>query len=371
MHCDYFTAGECRSCTLMTVPYAVQLADKDARARAVLASVAADAHWLPPQGSAESGFRNKAKLVVGGRAGQVTLGILDQAGRGVDLQGCGLYEEPLSAAFGPIATWVDHLRLEPYSVPERRGELKHILLTASPGGELMVRLVLRSTHRLAAIRNALPQLLAAVGSIVVVTANIHPEHKAVLEGEREIVLTDARELSMRVNDIDLRLGPRSFFQTNTEVAAALYRQAAGWANSIAPQTIWDLYCGVGGFAGHLWQPGRAVLGVEVSEDAVAAARHTVPGARFIAGDATAYARDADRHPDLVVVNPPRRGLGAELADWLQTCRAKHLIYSSCNVNSLAADLARMPSWRVEEVRLFDMFPQTGHAEVAARISRSG
>jgi 23S rRNA (uracil747-C5)-methyltransferase len=355
----------------MTVPYAVQLADKDARARAVLAPVAADARWLPPQPSAESGFRNKAKLVVGGRVGRVSLGILDEAGHGVDLQNCGLYEEALAAAFGPIAAWVDGVKLEPYSVPERRGELKYLLLTASPRGELMLRLVLRSTHRLAAIRNALPQLLAAVGSIVVVTANIHAEHKAVLEGEREIVLTDSRELAMRVNDIELRLGPRSFFQTNSPVAAALYRQAAEWSNRIAPQSIWDLYCGVGGFAAHLWQPGRAVLGVEVSEDAVAAARHTVPGARFIAGDATAYARGADRHPDLVVVNPPRRGLGPELADWLQTCRAQHLIYSSCNVETLAADLARMPSWRVEEVRLFDMFPQTGHAEVAARISRSG
>ena len=164
----------------------------------------------------------------------------------------------------------------PYDVATRRGELKHVLLTESPDGELMLRLVLRSTALEARVRSRLPALLEAVPALRVVTINVQPEHKAVLEGEREIVLTDTATLPMRLaTGVTLRLGPRSFFQTNTAVAEALYDQARAWVRDLPDvRTVWDLYCGVGGFALHLAGPGREVLGVEVSADAIAAASAT-------------------------------------------------------------------------------------------------
>ena len=117
-----------------------------------------------------------------------------------------------------------------------------------------------------------------------VTANLHPEHKAVLEGDTEVALTDQTLLPMRVGDATLLLGPKSFFQTNTVVAAALYRQARDWVDAADPAVVWDLYCGVGGFALHATGPGRTVVGVETSAEAVDAARAAAePGAD--AGDA--------------------------------------------------------------------------------------
>ena len=99
----------------------------------------------------------------------------------------------------------------------------------------------------------------------VVSMNLQPEHKAVLEGPDEHILTGADTLPMRVNDITLHLRPQSFFQTNTDVAGALYRQAAEWVAAAAPASVWDLYCGVGGFALHAARAGVAeVTGVEVS-----------------------------------------------------------------------------------------------------------
>ena len=92
MQCDYFDAGRCRSCTLMGTPYDEQLAAKQHRATVALADVAPRLEWLDPARSPASHYRNKAKLVVGGRAGHPTLGILDERGRGVDLRRCGLYE---------------------------------------------------------------------------------------------------------------------------------------------------------------------------------------------------------------------------------------------------------------------------------------
>jgi 23S rRNA (uracil747-C5)-methyltransferase len=379
MQCDYFDAGRCRSCTLMGTPYDEQLAAKQHRAIVALADVAPRLEWLDPARSPASHYRNKAKLVVGGRAGHPTLGILDERGRGVDLRRCGLYEPGLAATFDLLHRFVADLGLEPYDVPARRGELKYLIVTHSPNGEHLVRFVLRSDRHLPELRAALPRLLADLPSVRVVTANLHPEHKAVLEGETEVPLTEQTLLPMRVGDSTLLLGPRSFFQTNTTVAAALYRQARDWVDAAGPTTVWDLYCGTGGFARHVTAPGRTVVGVETSADAVDAARaaarlpadaatpSSAPAPTFVVGDATT-ARLSPA-PDLVVVNPPRRGIGADLAAWLDASPATDLLYSSCNVDSLVRDLARMPSLQPVAGRVFDMFPQTPHTEVMVRLAR--
>lgn len=375
MRCGYFEAGVCRSCTLLEQPYDEEVrAKQDACVRAL--GDPDGLVWLPPVTGPQERFRNKAKLVVGGTVDAPTLGILDGAGRGVDLRDCGLYEPAISDVLEPLARWIAAARLVPYDVPSRVGELKHVLLTASPDGELMLRLVLRSTEALARIRKHLPALQQALPALAVASVNVQPAHAAVLEGEREIPLTERQTLRMRVNEVDLHLRPRSFFQTNTAVAAALYRQAAAWIDEVAPATVWDLYCGVGGFALHATAPGREVTGVEVSSEAVASAEASaaelgLAGVRFLAGDATAFAQTAGAAPDLVVVNPPRRGLGAELAGWLESSSARSVLYSSCNPDSLARDLAAMPSWRPRRARLLDMFPQTTHAEVLVLLGREG
>lgn len=379
MQCPHFDAGECRSCTLMGTPHADQLAGKERLCRSLLAEHAPSGGttWLPAVQGPEAGFRNKAKMVAGGTVDAPTLGILGPDGRGVDLTDCGLYPAGLQAALLPLRELVTRARLVPYDVPARRGELKHVLVTRSPDGELLVRFVLRSQEAVARIRKHLPWLLDALPGAVVVSVNVLPDHKAVLEGDLEIVLTERETLTMRVNGLDLHLRPQSFFQTNTEVAAALYRQGRDWVEEAAPSRVWDLYCGVGGFALHVAGPGRDVLGVEVSAEAVASARLTareagLGGARFEAGDATAFALAAapDDVPDLVVVNPPRRGVGPELAGWLERSGVRHVVYSSCNAVSLARDLAAMPSLRPVRARVLDMFPQTTHYEVITLLERT-
>ncbi len=377
MQCDHFDAHRCRSCTLMGVPYAVQLADKDAQARRRLADTVPEAAWQAPMSSAESGFRNRAKLVVAGSPGAATLGILGEHRRGVDLIDCALYESAIVDALPILADFIDDLRLLPYDVAKARGELKHLHVTASPAGELMARFVVRSDRQTNRIRGVLPQLLDELPALRVVTLNHLPEHVALLEGEREEVLTPSATLPMDLGRVTLDLGPRSFFQTNTAVAVGLYEQARDWIGERHPPRLADLYCGIGGFAlfaATLPTP-PSVVGVEVSEDAVASARHTwtvlrdkgmaTGDARFTVGDAASAAVDAD----CVIVNPPRRGIGPELAASIESSRAQTLIYSSCNPTTLDSDLALLPSFAVDRARLFDMFPQTGHSEVLIRAIR--
>ncbi len=392
LDCHYFDAGVCRSCALIETPYARQLEEKEARCRALLPG-APENGWLPAFSAGYRGFRNRAKLVVGGRAGVhggVTLGILGPSGEGVDLRECAIQAPGIAAVIPTLAEFIEATGLEPYDVPARRGELKFCHVTeavpvggggasdvsAAPGGELMLRFVTRTQHGLDVLRARLGELRRLVPRAAVISVNLLPEHKAVLEGEREELLHGSA-LAMRLGPVTLYLRPQSFFQTNTEVARALYTQVATWAGGISPRSVWDLYCGVGGFALHVAGAERDVLGVEISGAAVDSARRSareagVP-ARFVSADATEFALNAEASelPELVIVNPPRRGIGAELAGWIEGSGVPHVIYSSCNPESLVRDLTAMPSYAVHSARVFDMFPHTSHLEVAVLLERAG
>lgn len=379
--CRYFVAGLCRSCTFIETPIESQVAAKQQRLEELLPQVPAAA-WLPPVSEGDRAFRNRAKLAVGGVRGDVTLGILDRGGDGTDLSDCLIHDQGIQEVIPTLRAFVNDLGIAPYSVPKRKGELKYVHVTLSPAGELMVRFVVRSEEGLSVIRRRVSDLTALVPQASVISVNLLPEHKAVLEGDREEPLVGSA-LAMELGDgaapITLYLRPQSFFQTNTRVALALYEQAASWVDDVAPSSLWDLYCGVGGFALFTARSAagasRDVLGVEISEQAIISAERSAQEAgipaRFLAGDATEFALSAATAdlPELVIVNPPRRGIGDTLADWIEGSGMKHVIYSSCNPESLARDLERMPAYRVTSGRLFDMFPHTGHLEVAVLLER--
>lgn len=368
LDCTHHQRGECRSCSWIERDYADQLAAKQQACQQRV-----DPHgqfdWLPPMASPSSGFRNKAKLVVGGTQQAPTLGILDAEGQGVDLPDCRLYPPAIVAAFPALRALIQRAALPPYSVPDRRGELKYLLLTLDPpSGGLMLRIVLRSREALGRIQRELPWLLQTVPSLQCVSVNLQPRHAAIVEGDEEILLGPEPRLSLQVNDVRLALQPGGFWQTNTEVAAALYRTARDWTRDLPVTRVLDLYCGVGGFAHHLAAPGRTVQGLELHPAAVASARlgsaaATAPAPEFAVADADAGASQALSGLDLLVVNPPRRGLSETLCSEVAEHAPRWLLYSSCNPDTLARDLHRLPGYRALRTRLFDMFPHTPHAEV--------
>lgn len=393
MLCQLHDASLCRSCPNLDLSLAQQLQLKQSAVQATLAGQVETAAWLEPFASAPSHFRNKAKLAVSGTTHAPVLGLVDRFDNGTDLTSCPLHVNEIKAALAPLTRAITRMGLQPYSIVKRRGELKHVLITASANGQLMVRFVLRSTAQLPAIRKGAPRLQSELPGLRVLSVNIQPRPAAILEGEREIILSQDSTLDMPlylpeldadgvvVNNkksvLPLVLPPQSFFQTNSDVAAGLYAQARAWARDYVGQSIWDLYCGVGGFALALAQPGAQVLGVEVSAPAIDGARAaaaqlglTSPQVRFEAGDASVldasgqvYGHDK---PDLLVVNPPRRGIG-ELAASIEDSGIQRVLYSSCNPASLAKDLEVMSSYRVRRARLFDMFPHTNHAEVLVEL----
>jgi len=374
--CADFEASRCRSCSWLERPYAEQLASKNAQLQALLAALASPAtEWLPPVASHQSGFRNRAKMVVSGSIESPLLGIVNSDGDGVDLQQCPLYPEPFRPLFAALQRFILTAALEPYDIGQRRGELKYLLVNRSQyDGGVMLRFVLRSKSRLDAIRKHLPALLADRPELKVVSVNLQPVHMAVLEGEQEIVLTAQQALREQLNQVPLYLRPKSFFQTNPDVAAALYRTAAAWSAALAIRSLWDLFCGVGGFGLHCARAGVSLVGIEREAEAIACAEQSarelgLTDVRFAALDASGFVAGETQAPDLVLVNPPRRGIGAAICQWLQQTAPQYLIYSSCNAESLARDLALLPDYQLRRVQLFDLFPHTAHYETLALLVR--
>lgn len=374
MHCALYDAGRCRSCQWLELPVSQQLADKMADLRTLLAD-APVADWCAPVCGPESGFRNKAKMVVSGSVERPLLGMLHRDGAPENLTDCPLYPPGFAPVFAALKPFIARAGLTPYNVARRRGELKYILLTESRlDGGMMLRFVLRSETKLAQLRAALPELQALLPQLQVITANIQPVHMAIMEGEREIFLTDQQALAENFNGVPLWIRPQSFFQTNPVVASRLYATARDWVRQLPVNHMWDLFCGVGGFGLHSATPEMRLTGIEIAPEAIACAKQSAAelglnNLHFQALDSTQFATGEGDIPDLVLVNPPRRGIGDGLCAYLSRMEPEFIIYSSCNARTMAKDIARLAGYRIERVQLFDMFPHTAHYEVLTLLVR--
>ncbi|MGG7870679.1 23S rRNA (uracil(747)-C(5))-methyltransferase RlmC [Klebsiella aerogenes] len=373
MHCALYDAGRCRSCQWLELPLTQQLADKMANLRELLAGHPA-ARWLAPVSGPETAFRNKAKMVVSGSVERPLLGMLHRDGTPEDLTDCPLYPPSFEPVFAALKPFIARAGLTPYNVARKRGELKYLLLTESQLGGMMLRFVLRSAAKLEQLRAALPWLQQQLPQLKVITANIQPVHMAIMEGEQEIFLSDQQALAENFNGVPLWIRPQSFFQTNPTVASQLYATARDWVRALPVNHMWDLFCGVGGFGLHCATPQMRLTGIEIATEAIACAKQSaaqlgLTNLHFQALDSTQFATHEDDIPQLVLVNPPRRGIGAELCDYLSRMAPPYIIYSSCNARTMAADIDRLQGYRLERVQLFDMFPHTAHYEVLTLLVR--
>ncbi|WP_025328969.1 23S rRNA (uracil(747)-C(5))-methyltransferase RlmC [Bibersteinia trehalosi] len=380
LRCHHFDRKDCQSCQWLDKSYPAQINDKVADLKRLISPfILQKTQVFPPLVSSASAFRNKAKMVVSGSVERPLLGILREqtdTSSAVDLTDCPLYPSEFVALFPVLKDFIARAGLVPYNVAKKKGELKYILLTQSQLDKaVMIRFVLRSELKLPLIEREFADFWAKLPMNSVVSVNIQPQHAAILEGEKEIFLTERRVLAENFNGIPLFIRPQGFFQTNPMVASELYRTAQNWVAQLPIQRLWDLFCGVGGFGLHcaasLQQknPEVALTGIEISASAIASATQSaeqlgLKNVQFASLDSANFALNKQgEHPDLIIVNPPRRGIGKSLADYLNQLAAPYLIYSSCNAQTMAKDFASLTNYQLEKVQLFDMFPHTSHYEV--------
>lgn len=380
LHCSHFERGDCTSCQWIEKPYSTQLAAKEADLkRLILPFILQNkTEILPLVGSPISQFRNKAKMVVSGSVERPILGILkdqNDAQSGGDLTDCLLYPSSFHRLFPILKDFIARAGLVPYNISKKKGELKYILITESQYNQsFMLRFVVRSEAKRALVERELPELLEKLPPNSVVSLNIQPQHAALLEGETEIFLTEQKVLEEHFNGIPLFIRPQGFFQTNPVVASQLYHTAQSWIEHLPIAKLWDLFCGVGGFGLHCANALQAknsnveLTGIEISASAIASATKSaeklgLKQVKFASLDSAQFAlNEAGSPPDLVIVNPPRRGIGKLLAEFLNQLGSPYLIYSSCNAVSMANDFTFLTNYELHKVQLFDMFAHTAHYE---------
>ncbi|HEY3865082.1 MAG TPA: 23S rRNA (uracil(1939)-C(5))-methyltransferase RlmD [Solirubrobacteraceae bacterium] len=245
-------------------------------------------------------------------------------------------------------------------------------------GKLQIRIVttdgeLEAGALAQALRGALGESLAGVlwtrsRSLAETTAG----------GDTELVWGEA-ELPERLGDLDLRISPEAFFQTNTEMAELLYGVVVEYAALEGWERVYDLYSGIGTIALTLAARAGELWGIELVEEAVAdaiaaARRNEIQGVQFFAGDTRLALPELVQRagrPDVLVVDPPRAGLSQKVVRRIIEASPKRIVYVSCNPTTLAPNAAQLEEagWKLVKVRPVDMFPQTHHIECVALFER--
>jgi 23S rRNA (uracil747-C5)-methyltransferase len=373
--CSYYNQGVCKSCELITLDYADQIKAKEEHLIALLAAVNATP-LLPSAPSSPWHFRNKAKLVVTGSLEDPILGLWGEADLDVgrELLTCPLHLTAINEMLPPLKKFIQLAKLAPYQISSKKGELKGLILFHSPATqESYLRFVLRSQEGLDRIKKNLSVLTTELPHVKCISANIQPIPHAILEGEEEIFFTDKISIQHQLGDIHFSLGPRAFVQTNQEVAQKLYQTAASWVKDSGLESMMELYCGQGAFSFFCAPHVTRGLGIEINPDAIAEANRTAElysyhHLKFISADAGKVSQEIKAfHPEIMLVNPPRRGL-AEASELLLKEAPEMIIYSSCNAQTLANDLKKLgKQYEVTKVQLFDMFPHTKHFETLVEL----
>ncbi|HEY1457105.1 MAG TPA: 23S rRNA (uracil(1939)-C(5))-methyltransferase RlmD [Solirubrobacteraceae bacterium] len=198
-------------------------------------------------------------------------------------------------------------------------------------------------------------------------------------GDTQLVWGEA-ELPERLGELELRISPEAFFQTNTEMAQVLYELVGEYAALQGWERVYDLYCGIGTIALTLAPRAGEVWGIEVVQGAIAnaitaAQRNEITNAHFFAGDARlALPELLERagRPDVVVLDPPRAGLSQKVVRRVIDAAPRRIVYVSCNPTTLAPNAAQLAGagYQLRRVRPLDMFPQTHHVECVALLERT-
>lgn len=325
-------------------------------------------------------YRNKSQVPFGEEEGGLIGGFYAQGShRIIDMETCLIQHEQNDDVVRIVKETGTHLGINAYNETNHTGLLRHVVVKYGfRTGELMIVLVTngkRIPHAeqwITAIREKLP----AVQSIC---QNINMARTNVIFGDETKVLWGREVIYDYIGDVKFAISPRSFYQVNPVQTEVLYRKTLEYAGLIGKETVVDAYCGIGTISLFLAKHARKVYGVEIVPEAIEDAKRNaelngVSNAEFAAGKAEEVLPGWQRagvRPDVIVVDPPRKGCDAVLLDTILRLRPERVVYVSCNASTLARDLRVLEDggYRTVEVQPVDMFPHTVHVECVVLMSR--
>lgn len=278
-----------------------------------------------------------------------------------------------------VRDWMVRYDIRPYDENTHKGLLRHLYIRQGHySKELMVCLVVNGENvpHTFSLLETLKEEIAGFCSLVL---NYNTKKTNVIMGKDSEVLYGDGYIRDRLLDCTFRISPLSFYQVNTPQAETLYRKAAEYAGLTGNEVLLDLYCGTGTIGLTMAKKAREVYGVEIVPEAVEDARRNagengISNATFLCGDAALAAatlrRDGVR-PDVILVDPPRKGLAEELVGTIDEFSPDRVVYVSCDPATLARDCARFAErgWAVQRACPVDLFPRTAHVETVVLMSR--
>jgi 23S rRNA (uracil1939-C5)-methyltransferase len=375
--------GRCGGCVWQHLAYPAQLAAKHRRVREALADALAIGTATVAEvrpSPAIVGYRNKGKYVAGKVGDHVVLGAYAPRSHNViDTLGCRV----VAPIIDEVASWVrgaaESAGLAPYDEATRSGELRYVIIREAAGDVLIALIVTSATPRakLERVANAMARHAAVHGLVAI--DNDRRDGAIVPAGALEKVLLGHGFVVEPIAGAQLEVGAGEFLQVNRVQADAMYARVAELADARPGVRAVDLFAGLGGIGLHLARRGAEVVAVEIDREAVAALRHAAERASLpltaLAGDTgelpAAIRAKLPARPDVVVVNPPRKGLGDGARELVVDLAAPTVIYVSCGPDALGRDLVALAAsgYAADAIEPFDLMPGTPQIEVVVRLRR--
>lgn len=379
--CPHFT--ECGGCTYQNLPYDQQLQMKEGQIKTLLDSVCEDYLFEGIKASPEQyAYRNKMEFSFGDayKGGPLALG-MHKKGSFYDIvttDGCQIVDEDYRLLVKATLAFAQETGLPFYHKISHQGYFRHLLLRkGKKTGEILADLVTSSQgepdlHKWADTLQQLP----LTGRLVGILHTINDSLADVIQNDSTEILYGQDYFYEELLGLEFRISPFSFFQTNSLGAEVLYETARSYIGETKDKIIFDLYSGTGTIAQVLAPVARHVTGVEIVEEAVAAARlnaerNGLTNCDFIAGDVLKVLSTLNEQPDLIVLDPPRDGIHPKALEQIIQYGVKRMVYISCKPTSLVRDLEVLQErgYRVEKACAVDLFPGTVHVETVALLTK--
>ena len=334
-------------------------------------------------------YRNKAQFPVGlDREGNIVSGFY--AGRThsiISVDNCLLGIEKDGDVNGTVMhivkTFMNIYNIKPYDEKAHKGLVRHVLIRIGAfTNEIMVCVVING-NKLPHSQELVEQLLQ-IDDMTSICLNVNKEKSNVILGREIINLYGKDYIEDYIGDVKFRISPLSFFQVNPVQTEKLYNKALEYADLSGNEIVWDLYCGIGSISLFLAKKAKKVLGVEIVPEAIEDARlnakiNKIDNSEFFVGAAedvvteyfSKHENEAECKPDVIVVDPPRKGCDEKLLSTIVKMNPKRVVYVSCDSATLARDVKWLSEngYKLKEATPCDMFGQTVHVETVCLLSR--
>lgn len=381
--CSIFPA--CGGCMYQTMDYQAQVKMKAEQIQSIM-DAAVDGYSYTFEGVKESpkefAYRNKMEFSFGDeyKDGPLSLG-LHKKGSTYDVltaSDCKLVHEDMTQILSCVLDYFNERGVSYYKKMQHIGYLRHLLLRrGDTTGEILVNLVTttQEEHDLAPLVEKL-LALPVEGKIVGILHILNDSLSDVVQSDETKILYGQDYFYEKIMGLEFKITPFSFFQPNSRGAEVLYSTVREYIGDIHDMTVYDLFSGTGTIAQVLAPVAKQVIGVEIIEEAVEAAkenaeRNGLHNCRFIAGDVFKVLDEIEEKPDVIVLDPPRDGIHPKALPKILDYGVENIVYISCKATSLARDLEMIQArgYRVVKCTAVDQFCQTVHVETVVLLGR--